>query len=501
MAEKAQFVQRFGARFGLAALVAGLGLALLAVPVLAQSRGFSRSGGFFDSFFGPFSGPRIGQSERPTDFTRAPPPRKADTPPTSTVLVLGDSMADWLAYGLEEALADTPELGIVRKHRAGSGLIHYDPRNEAQDWAQAAREAIAATRPQFIVMMVGLNDRQALRARPLTSASATPPGATAAPPLALVPQSGAAPQAEGTSPAQPSIVTPEPPSQSRTGLQTYEFRTEEWAEHYTRHIDATITAMKSAGVPVFWVGLPSLRGPKSTSDMLYLDDLFRSRAEKAGVTYIDVWDGFVDDNGRYVVQGPDFEGQIRRLRVSDGVHFTKAGARKLAHYVEREIRRVTTHGLGPVALPASEAPVQTPSSRPGMPTARPLAGPVLPLTASVTSAQDLLGGGDAGIVNSQPIVARVLVKGEPVTPPAGRSDDFTWPRRAIAPFGKDPVVATTTDPVPIMPAAPAATTVPVPSGDSRAVASTNAKRTTGRASSPPQNRRNSGRFPGIPFIR
>ena len=129
-------------------------------------------------------------------------------------------------------------------------------------------------------------------------------------------------------------------------MQTYEFRTEEWAEHYTRRIDATIAAMKSAGVPVFWVGLPSLRGPKSTSDMLYLDDLFRSRAEKAGVTYIDVWDGFVDDNGRYVVQGPDFEGQIRRLRVSDGVHFTKAGARKLAHYVEREIRRVTTHGRG-----------------------------------------------------------------------------------------------------------------------------------------------------------
>ena len=31
------------------------------------------------------------------------------------------------------------------------------------------------------------------------------------------------------------------------------------------------------------------------------------------------------------------EGQMRRLRSSDGVYFTKAGARKLAHYVEREI--------------------------------------------------------------------------------------------------------------------------------------------------------------------
>ena len=46
------------------------------------------------------------------------------------MLVLGDSMADWLAYGLEDALGDTPEIGIVRKHRTYSGLIRYEARNE-----------------------------------------------------------------------------------------------------------------------------------------------------------------------------------------------------------------------------------------------------------------------------------------------------------------------------------------------------------------------------------
>ena len=127
-----------------------------------------------------------------------------------------------------------------------------------------------------------------------------------------------------------------------TTYRAYEFRTDEWAATYTKRIDATIAALKSAGVPVFWVGLPSIRGPKSTSDMQYLNDLYRARVEKAGINYIDVWDGFVDDSGRFIPQGPDFEGQIRRLRAGDGVHFTKAGARKLAHYLEREIRRV--HG-------------------------------------------------------------------------------------------------------------------------------------------------------------
>jgi hypothetical protein len=42
-----------------------------------------------------------------------------------------------------------------------------------------------------------------------------------------------------------------------------------------------------------------------------------------------------------------------------------------------------------------------------------------------------------------------LVKGEPVSAPAGRADDFVWPRRGVAPFNSDPVVTTTTMPVPL----------------------------------------------------
>ena len=33
------------------------------------------------------------------------------------VVVMGDAMADWLAYGLEDAFSEKPEFGIVRKHR------------------------------------------------------------------------------------------------------------------------------------------------------------------------------------------------------------------------------------------------------------------------------------------------------------------------------------------------------------------------------------------------
>src|SRR5262249_2137106 len=133
----------------------------------------------------------------------------------------------------------------------------------------------------------------------------------------------------------PPAPAPEKSARSPNGL--YEFRDERWVELYSKKIEEMINVVKSKGVPVIWVGLPAIRGPKGPSDMLFLDSLYREQAGKAGITYVDVWDGFVDERGLLLQKGPDFEGQIRQLRSYDGVYFTKPGARKLAHYVEREI--------------------------------------------------------------------------------------------------------------------------------------------------------------------
>ena len=85
--------------------------------------------------------------------------------------------------------------------------------------------------------------------------------------------------------------------------------------------------------------------------MLFLNALYRDAAGKAGITYVDVWDGFVDEVGRFLQTGSGLQGQIRRLRSDDGIYFTRPGARKLAHYVEREITRLLASRSAPVALP------------------------------------------------------------------------------------------------------------------------------------------------------
>lgn len=118
----------------------------------------------------PYNQQRAPQAYEPT---KAPPPRKVETPPTSTVIVIGDTFADWLGYGLEEAFADTPEIGIVRKIRPYSGLVRYEAaRGEVQEWSQAVKDLLVPENPVAIVVMLGLSDRLPLRDRPPAAKSA-----------------------------------------------------------------------------------------------------------------------------------------------------------------------------------------------------------------------------------------------------------------------------------------------------------------------------------------
>lgn len=425
------------------------------------------------------------QSQPDVDHSKAPAPKKAEQAPQMNVLVFGDSMADWLAYGLEQGFAESPEMGVTRKNRTNSGLIRQetrsDPRGEHPDWPKLVQETLAAEKPDFVVMMLGVNDR-----RPIREQRAPPRPAAAKPGQ---PQDPAATDGK-TDPKKPAGETPAPaaaaPAETPAPAETeaaagrtalHEFRTEKWAELYIKRIDETIAAMKSKGVPVFWVGLPPVRGTRSTADFGFLNDLFRSRADKAGIVFVDVTDGFVDESGHYSLYGPDVEGQNRRLRTQDGVYFTQAGARKLAHFVERELQRWMTSRSTPVALPVEEPATKAPEpQKPGdgpAGKARPLAGPVISLSAMRNSEDNdtLIGGGKArqepAVVDA--VASKVLLKGDPVPAPAGRSDDFSWPRRDIAPVGADPLVALATLPMTPMqteqraapaPEAPAAAAAP-----------------------------------------
>src|SRR5262249_2745074 len=393
-----------------------------------------QSGGFFQNWFSPYNSrpredeysqprPRRQQhAQQPAESSRAPSPRQTESTvaPTTSIVVMGDDMADWLAYGLEDVFSDSPEISIVRKNKLYSGLLRYDAKGDL-DWWHVARDTLGQEKADYVVMMVGVNDRQDIREKDLVKEAETRAKDQQAKDEAEKRTGQKTAKADDTQETGARVAQ----SGNKAGGPV-EFRGDEWAKIYSRRIDDTITALKSKGVPVIWVGLPSIRGARSTADAAYLNDLYRARAERAGITYVDVWDGFVDEAGKYSNYGPDYEGQVRRLRLSDGVFFTKAGAIKLARYVEQELSRYMSNRV-PVALPSGSLEAAPSESKP---TERPLMGPIIPLTGTAKDkdkdSDKLLGAPGSSPTLGDAIATKVLTKGETLAAPAGRADNFVW---------------------------------------------------------------------------
>jgi uncharacterized protein len=370
-----------------ALLVVGAGLTQ---PAAAQYSPYYYRGFGFPFFGSPWSGrpapepwvPRHHppRPREPANVTAPPPAQKSEIVRAKTGIVIGDAMAEWLAYGLEQAFAESPDVGVLRKVRSSVGLS--GPCNgEARKWLE---QSLAGEKPAFVAIMIGMNDRRPV---PACGPSGKTDGAKAGP----VP-----------------------------------FRSKEWSEAYGKEVDETISLLKSKGVPVFWVGLPPARNIRE-ADLGALNDVFREHADKAGIAYIDVWDAFVDEDGDFAMRGPDVNGQTRLLRTADGLNFTNAGARKLALSLERDIGRTVLHAAPEPPAVASRGDA-APSAKPEV---RPAAGPVVPLTEvpSAAKGDGLLGGAKPDRSASE----RRLLGGEPTKPVRGRADDFSWPRQQEIP--------------------------------------------------------------------
>jgi len=125
----------------------------------------------------------------------------------------------------------------------------------------------------------------------------------------------------------------------KSGKDWLKVGSEPWREIYGQRVEAFIKKLRAANLAVYWVGLPIMRSPGQSSDAEAMNEVFREKAFINGAKFIDTWNGFTDEAGRYSAYGPDMTGQVKRLRADDGVLFTMRGYLKLAHFVEKELRR------------------------------------------------------------------------------------------------------------------------------------------------------------------
>ncbi len=408
------------------------GLFALVTLLFVAACGTAQAQDVFSDFFGGlFSGghsrPAPAQTERmrrilPHRENRGPAywhaPRAKKTAPKEDaapakpaseasffVAVVGDALSHMLANGFDEAFEDRPEIGVLHKGKDSSGLV----RNDFYDWLKTARDlAGGGQKIDVAVVMLGSNDRQAI---------------------------------------------------SEGGFSFDPF-TPRWRDLYGARVDSMLAAFREKNIPVVWVGLPVMKNERFSADMEQLNAIYREHAEKGGAVYVDLWEAFADEGGHYEAFGPDVNGQIVKLRSADGVHFTEAGSRKLAHFVEGEIKRLFEAQQKPESPPAAAqeapsggaappaqaaAPVVIPSPAGAQPPAaptlpdRPAIGPQQSLTSPQPADAELARraqaapASDPAAAAARALATHVFVEGGDQPARSNRADDFVWKPRAPQP--------------------------------------------------------------------
>lgn len=334
------------------------------------------------------AGPHVRSVRRPAEPSAPAAPavpvieKAADA---RVVLVIGDFLGAGIAEGLSTVFAENAKIRVIDKTSGSSGLV----RDDFYNWPEQAKALIEQEKPAAVVVMMGSNDRQQMR---VGDNRETPMSAA-------------------------------------------------WMKEYTARSDKLAKAIAETKVPFVWVGMPAFKSSKMNTDMLAFNDVYRAVTEAAGREYVDIWDGFVDENGAFVTSGPDINGQPVRLRADDGINVTRAGKRKLAFYAEKPLDKllgITPNG-SEMALPAS-----LPQATPGA-----LNVPVtIDRTVPVSLSDPELDGG------TELLGAQAGPKGEPTSPgqklvvqgiapkaPSGRVDDFSWPPKPL-PEAKGPETTT-----------------------------------------------------------
>ena len=124
-----------------------------------------------------------------------------------------------------------------------------------------------------------------------------------------------------------------------------------WRAEYTARVDRLLKLLRRYNVAVYWAGLPPARRYDFNEDVQMMNNILRERAYLNGAKYIDVYAAFATETGGYSAYGPDVTGKNRLLRSGDGVYFTWEGNRKLAYFVDREVRRDLAQAQADRAIP------------------------------------------------------------------------------------------------------------------------------------------------------
>lgn len=281
-----------------------------------------------------------------------PKPKKAaDLPPAkpkiekaegaTRLAVFGDSMAADVAKALDRFYAEDPNIAIIDQSVGDSGIVRVDH----FDWPKKIGERIAANDFDIAVFIIGINDRQKMALNGKSYPSLSP----------------------------------------------------EWLAEYSVRVQSIVQQLRAANKPTIWVGLPPMEAPKFGQTMIQVNEIDRLAAFGGGAEFLDIFERFATEEGKYTRNGPDLNGNNVRMRKDDGIHFSTAGADKLAFYLSQTLRNYYRGGgtvgvavADPLLGTDAQLMVRPPYQGLGQMKLLEVAGAVISLTHAPRRAADLV---------------------------------------------------------------------------------------------------------------
>lgn len=201
---------------------------------------------------------------------------KAETPKEKkSVLIVGDSLGNGIYLGFRRDKAAREGFDVDNRSKVSSGLS----RTDFYDWPTTFEEIAKEVTTDYVIVVVGGNDIQALR----------------------------------------------------NGEEWVRREEPEWKKIYRKRIVSMVKTAKNLktdkGKPaqLFWVGMPVMRNSKLDRGTAELNIWYKEIVEKNNETFVPLRKLTGGENGEYVSHYKDFDGTKRKMRNDDGTHFTTEG--------------------------------------------------------------------------------------------------------------------------------------------------------------------------------
>jgi hypothetical protein len=200
------------------------------------------------------------------------------------ILIVGDSLGNNLAYGMQRQLAATEGIELVIRSKSSTGLSN----SWFYNWPKKIKPFIEQSDPDLVIVMLGTNDHQNMN-------------------------------------IDGSVA---------------EFDSKKWNAKYESEATKLIKQSIDSGAYVLWVGLQIMQSTYFASYMAVLNERSSNAvSQNSGANFLATWDLMADNRGKYR-EWAKVNGKNQKIRGTDGIHFTWVGQNVLATYVIAEMQEI-----------------------------------------------------------------------------------------------------------------------------------------------------------------